>query len=617
MIPPREVRELNLRDYFEIIRKRKWLVSAVILGVIGIVAFYDFVFPKVYKATTTILIEKEIPRITERGEDIYVKEIRDQEYYQTQYNLLKSRSLAERVIKKLNLTKDPAFVSAVDPIQALLSKVKIEPIRLSNLIEISVTGRDPLKITNIANAWSREYIQQDIEKKIGVAKYGVSWLEDQLSDILNKLQESEEELNQFIRKNKIINIPDIEEQLKESLIDNLKGQKAQLEKEIEKALKRYKEKHPKMISLRAQLSAVEKEIKKETESLLSIQEITVEYKLLKRKVDTYNSLYEDLLNRAKDLDLSKEMTLTNIRVVDVAEVPKSPIKPSPKRDLIIAIFFSLFLSGGLCIFLEYQDSSLKTSEDIELYVKIPFLGYVPSARREAKDQKEMDLLSQLKPRSRVAEAFRNIRASLIFSSPQDKPLKSLVITSSVPEEGKTFIASNLAVISALANEPTLLIDADMRKGRLSKSFGIEGDNRGLSSVLTGVGTLEEAVISTDIPHLSLLNCGPPTPNPTELLSSEKLREILRIAGAGFRRVIIDAPPILGVADTLIIGDICDGLALVIKANRTPLKHINDAKRTVEKNIKIVGGILNDIEVGKDSYYYYHYYEQGSPSEEKK
>lgn len=620
MILSQEIRELGPRDYFDIVLKRKWIVFITVTIAVSAVGFYSFTSPKIYQAGTTLLIEKQIPQITERMEDVYTREIRDTEYYQTQYSLLVSRSLAERVMKKLNLGSEPEFISADDPINALISMIKVKPVRLSNIVMIAVTGKDPLKITNIANTWAREFIHQDVEKKVGVAKYGVSWLEDQLSDTLVKLQNSEQELNQFIRKHRIVTIPDIETK-KESLIESLKSQKSDLERQLKDFTERYKEKHPKMISLRAQLEAVDTKMADQTEELLSVQEVAVEYKLFKRKVDTYKSLYDDLLKRAKELDISKELTLTNIRVVDVAHAPKDPIKPSPKKDVAIAFLLSMFFSVSTAFFLEYMDFSLKTSEDVEMYTKLPFLGYIPSAKRAGKGGKPIELITQLELHSPIVEAFRNLRVSLLFSSPQDKPMKSLVVASSVPQEGKTFVAGNLAIISAQSKDATIIVDADMRKGNLSRAFNVEKE-RGLSSVLTGICSFEEAIIPAKaptlkdksgpesietIPDLHILGRGPHTPNPTELLGSEKLRELFEYLKTKYARIIVDAPPILSVADALILGDMCDSLAMVIKASSTSLQAIIEAKKALEKKMKIIGGVLNNVDAAKGAYYYYHYY----------
>ena len=318
MIPPPEVKELTIKDYFDILSKYIWFILASIIVITGIVIFRDFASPKIYITKATIVIESVKPNITGKVDDIYDKETQGKEYYQTQVNALTSRSVAERIIKVLGLERDPEFTGSGDAVAKLLSMAKIEPVKLTNVVCISIKGRDPLKITAIANSWAREFIHQETERRVGTAKYGISFLESQLSDTRVKLQQAEKELNNFIRNNKIVTIPDIETK-SESLIESLKAQKAQLGKDIAEASQRYKEKHPKMISLVTQLKEVENKLNEETNARLSLQEKMEEYKNLKRNVDTYNSLYEDFLKRVKELDVSKELTISNIRILDEAQ----------------------------------------------------------------------------------------------------------------------------------------------------------------------------------------------------------------------------------------------------------------------------------------------------------
>ena len=613
MIPPPEIRQLTIKDYFDIVQKRLWLVTLVIVAIVGFVAIYDFSSPKIYEAKTSLLIEKQGVKLTGTEENFYGSGGRDVQYYQTQYAILLSRALAEKVIEALNLNRDPEFVNVPDLAGDMLDKmVKINPIKNSSIVTITVTGKEPLKIANIANTWAREYIRQDIEKKTGTAKYGVSWLESQVADTLVKLQESERKFNDFIKDNRIVTVPSIDAD-KQSLVEDLKREKGQIEQNMAEFSKRYKEKHPKMLAFRAQLKSTEDRLKDETDNFLELQEKMVEYRDLKRRVDTYKSLYEDLLKRAKELDISKELTISNIRVIDTAEVPRIPIKPETLRDIMKALAIAIFLSIGGCFLLEYMDSSLKTSEDVELYVKSPFLGYIPSTQYEAKDFKNVDLISHFKPQSRIAESFRSVRVSLMFSFPEDKPLKTMLITSSIPGEGKSFISSNLAIVFAQTNDKTLLIDADMRKGRLAKSYDVKSKN-GLSGLLAGICSLEEAIVSTPIPNLFFLPAGQISPNPAELLGSAKLMEILKEAQAKFQRIVIDAPPVLNVTDPLILGDKCDGMILVVRARSTSLKFINEAKKILEKKVKVIGAVLNDAEIKKDHYYLYHYY--STPEKEK-
>lgn len=612
MIPPAEVKELTIKDYFDLLHKHFMLISAIAFVIIGTVTFYDFTFPKIYLAKTTVVVEIEKTKIAGKIEEVYEQKITGKEYYQTQINIAMSRSLAERVIKVLGLDRDPEFMNSKDPAGQLLSMVKIEPARQGSTAVISVEGRDPIKITAIANAWVREFIYQDIERKVGTAKYGITFLENQLADTLKKLNDAEKELNTFIKNNKIVTIPDIETKT-DALLENLKAQKAQLEKEMADASQRYKEKHPKMISLSTQLQVVENKLSDETNKKLELQEKMSEYSILKRRVETYNSLYEDFLKRAKELDVSKELTLSNIRILDPAEEPKNPIKPNPTKDIPLAIIVGLASGALLALFLEKLDSTLKTSDDIEFFIKLPFLGYIPSLRGSSTKNKNINLISFSEPRSRIAESFRNLKVSLLFSFPQDKPLRTVVITSSVPAEGKSFVASNLATIFAQAKEPTLLIDADMRKGNLHQIFGIKPKN-GLSTLLTGMCSIEEAVSTTSIPNLAMLSAGPYTPNPTELLGSEKLHLILRELENKYKRIIIDSTPILNVSEALILGDKCDGVVFVIRAGHTPIKYILEARKIMDTRVKLIGALLNNTNMGQDRYYYYHYY---YPTAEKK
>ncbi|MDP2922582.1 MAG: polysaccharide biosynthesis tyrosine autokinase [Candidatus Omnitrophota bacterium] len=605
MLPSSEIKELTIKDYFEIARKHFWLILTISVVTTGFVAFYDFSSPKIYLATTTIVIETERPNITGKLEDVYERELIGKDYYQTQINVLMSRSLADRVAKSLGLDRDSESIGHKDFVGELLSMIKIESAKVGNTAVISVTGKDPLKITAIANAWVREFIHQDVERKVGTAKYGISFLENQLADTLGKLKTAEKELNDFIRVNKMVTVTDIETKT-EALLESLKSQKAQLEKEIAEAAQRYKEKHPKMISLKTQAKAVADKLNEEINNRLSLQERMAEYGVLKRQVDTYKYLYDDFLKRAKELDVSKELTISNIRVIDPAEEPKVPIKPKPTQDIPVAMLVSFVLSIILALFLERLDSTMKTSDDVEFFAKFPFLGYIPAVKKELKDKKNIDIVSYIESNSRVAESFRNLKVSLLFSFPQEKPLRTIVITSSIPVEGKSFVSSNLAIIFAQAKEPTLLIDSDMRKGNLHKSFGLRPKN-GLSGLLAGMISLEEAIIPAGIPNLWLLPAGPYTPNPTELLSSEKLPNILRELEKKFKRIIIDSTPILNVSEALILGDKCDGLIFVIRARYTALKYIDEAKRIIEKKVKVIGAVLNDTDMQRDRYYYYHYY----------
>ena len=607
MIPPSEIKELNLKDYFDIIRKRRWVVVAFMVVIVGGVAAFDLSSPKVYVTKATVLLKESVPRVTGKEGVVYSKGAPTRE---TQLTLLKSQSLGRRVAKKLGLISE--FVSNNAPEDAariarsLRRKVAIAiPDRKNepNIIDIVVRGKDPLGITNLANTWWREFQKEDMDQRSQMIEAGIEKLQERIADTLDKLQKAERDLNDFLKENRIVSIPELGVK-KEGLIEGLKKQRTALEKEIIEKSETYKDKHPQMVVLKTKLKAIEEKLKEETDALFDLQDKSLQYRIFKRETANYKSLYESLARRVKELALSQEMIVSNVRVLEEAQPPTRPVRPRPKKDISTAAILSFLLGVVVCFSLEYFDSTLRTSDDVEFYTKMPFLGYIPSAKKVLKEGELAPLVTHSQLSSQVAEAVRNVRVSLIFSSTQDKPLKTIVVTSSVPQEGKTVISSNLAIAFAQAKEKTLLLDADMRRGGIAKTFGLSTDS-GLTSVLAGISSLEEVVVSTCVPNLCAVGCGPYAPNPMELLNSQKLKETLRQLEEKFDRIIIDSPPLLSVADALLLGSNCDGITFVVRAGFTDLKSVLEAKKILGSKVKVIGAILNNVEIEKDRYYYYH------------
>jgi capsular exopolysaccharide synthesis family protein len=295
-------------------------------------------------------------------------------------------------------------------------------------------------------------------------------------------------------------------------------------------------------------------------------------------------------------------------VIDYADVPKKPFSPNRPKDVTTGVLLGLFLGSGLAIFLEYLDSTVKNADDIELFVRLPFLGYVPSGKLEVKAKSDIDLIVYKMPQSRIAEAYRSIRTSIMFSAPEDRPLKTILVTSAAPQEGKTIVAVNLAISFARANEKVLLIDADMRRSRIHQILGL--DRRvGLSSFLTGTATLEAVIRQTFIPNMFFISSGPVPPNPAELLTSARIRALLEELRTKFDRIIIDSPPVATVTDTSILANMVDGVIDVIRAGFVNIDIIlRGRQRLLEAKSRIIGVILNNVDIKReDTYYYYHYY----------
>ena len=268
-----------------------------------------------------------------------------------------------------------------------------------------------------------------------------------------------------------------------------------------------------------------------------------------------------------------------------------------QRNIPLTAIAGFILSIVLIYLSESLGSTLKTPEDVECCARLPYLGYIPSIEKELKNRKDAELVSHHRHYSYVAEAFRKTKESILSTCSVENQPKIIVVSSCIPKEGKSFIATNLAITFAAAGETTLLIDGDMRKGRLDEVFNV-GNEKGLSNVLAGVASFQESVTSTNIENLSLLSSGVASPNPIELLKAEKLKTILQEAGTKFKKIIIDTPPVLSVTDALVFGSGCDGLILVIKAGATSFQHIIDAQKIIGDRVKVLGAVLNGVDVKK-------------------
>lgn len=608
MLPNPEIKEVALQDYVKIIQKRIKLIITFLLVIPSAVTILVFSIKPVYRASVTILIEKATLKVTKFEEVTSTQAAyRDMQYYQTQYKILTSRTLIERVFEELKLSKDADFRSAKDPIEKLLEEINIEPIKNSQIVLAHVEDINSLRAASIANALAKAYIRQDIETRGRATKEAAGWLELQLTDLKKRMQQSEEALNKYIQENRIVTVPDIDKKAA-TLIDTLKKDKSDIEAAIAKVSKRYKPKHPKMITLNLQLEEVNKKIESETSKFLDLNQKMVQYNLLKKDVESNQQLYTSLLTRGKETDISEKLELTGIRVIDSAKPPEKPYRPKKAISIVMSIFISLFFGIALAFFLEHLDSSIRTAEDVSMYLNLPFLGYVPSVGKEANTDIEKSLLCYQKPSSKIAESYRAIRASLLFASPEDRPLKSILITSSLPQEGKSFFASNLSIILCHANERVILIDMDMRRPKIHKSFNFE-HTIGLSNFLTGNADLKDIIKTVpNINNLFLITAGAIPPNPSELLSSGKMRTLLEELKSKYDRIIIDSPPILSVADTSLLANAVEGVILLVKGGQTRLEVIVRSKNKIlEAKGKLVGVVVNNIEPEREDRYYYHYY----------
>jgi polysaccharide biosynthesis transport protein len=350
---------------------------------------------------------------------------------------------------------------------------------------------------------------------------------------------------------------------------------------------------------------------------LDLAKHALTFSRLANEVDRHQKLYQVLIERMSEVELSSDYTKTNVDLVEEATVPRAPFRPNKQRMALLSFLFGLALSLGLAFFLEQVDDTVRTPEDLELRVGVPVLGFVPEIQVKkgvGSKSSYRALISALEPNSSAIEAYRNIRTSLFFSGPAEES-KVLLITSGGPGDGKTTTAANLALVIAQSGKRVLLVDADFRRPRMHKLFGLDS-SAGLSSVLVGERSLSQAVQKTvhdieNIENLDILVAGPTPPNPTELLESNHAKQVIAEMRSRYDRVIVDTPPVLFVSDTSILSTLCDGVILVVKSDKRTRAHASRARKQIEK-VKghIIGGILNNVQVSRLGHYYSDYYYHG-------
>ena len=359
--------------------------------------------------------------------------------------------------------------------------------------------------------------------------------------------------------------------------------------------------------------ATEQALKSKVEQLksetLSEQDSSVQYNLLAREADTNRQLYDGLLERYKTLNAMAGISLSNISIVDNAEVPKGPSSPNLLKNLLFGLIFGLGLAAILVFFRDQFDDAIRVPEDIEGKLGLPLLGVVP---KTVDDDPEQALLD---PKSPVSEAYNSLRGSLLYSTSQGLP-QVMLVTSAQASEGKTTTSIAIASGFARMGRRVLLIDADMRRPSLQIRMNVAND-RGLSNLLTSSDPLEQIAVRLDQPNLSLLPAGPIPPSPTELLSTARMEDILQAAARQFDVVVVDSPPILGLADAPLMSALVDGVIIVVEADRSRRGSLKSALRRLRAMRPVLLGALltkfDPLKAGNrySEYYGYQYYQYDS------
>ncbi|MBO7238741.1 MAG: polysaccharide biosynthesis tyrosine autokinase [Elusimicrobiaceae bacterium] len=566
--------ELDLSEIIGIVLKRFWLIVGLVLcGLIAAVLVNVFMRP-VYEATALIMINKEDAGKLDVSH--YGSFMSEEDYYRTQYQLLESRSLLERVYKQLDLGEYEQFENP-GGVRKLKAALKISPITRSRLVNISVRSYDPQLAAEIANAIANNFVEENISNRISMGQ-----------DVIRALESSE---NSPEEQELLNSMPQV---VNSDFIKSLKQQASALERQWAQLSAKYTPLHPEVISVKKQLAAVNTQIAVETRRL--VQSIKIE--------------------------LSGQFSGNNIRVVDPAIVPGRPVLPRKLLNLIIGAFAGGLLGLLIVFALEFLDQSVKSSEDLEEKLGLAFLGFVPYEKNKKREIEYSSLLKE--GNSLQAENIRNIRTMLGFAL-SDVPNAPFLITSSMQGEGKSHLSSNLVVALAQAGKKVLLVDGDLRRSRLHKVFRL-GVDKGLSNIWSSdpqkadYQTNVQAV--ADIPNLFVMTSGQRPPNPAELLSTPKLGDFINWAQQNFDHLVIDCPAILPVSDTMLWGKYVPRAVFAIRYGKTNAKLARIALDKLDKaGIKVLGAVISQyrpeaLSYGRYGYYKsYHYYD--SRDEKKK
>lgn len=559
--------------------------------------------------------------------------------------------------------------AAIARVGTFMKGYSIEPIRNTRLVKIHYNSTDPAFAILSANSLAEAFQNRNLETRFETSNYAKAYLEDQLKQLKIRLEDSEAQLVRVAQKEQIVgsgaeDLGSLPEQnlgalnaalakAKEdriraqsewqqaqssigmvtfgetgsnSIIRSLQEKRSSLSAEYQNKLGTFKPAYPQMVQLKGQIDELDKQIAQEITSIKSairaeyesalqnenmikaqvdllmgeaidLKGRSIQYNIYKREVDTNRQLYEATLQRYKEIGVAAGVGLNNILIVDKA-VAAGKFRPNIPLNLAISLLLGLIAGIVLALLLEYLDDTLKSPDDVEKRLGLPVLGVIPKLAENVTLEAAL-----ADTRSGFSEAYRSVRTSLQFATSHGVP-RTLLLTSASPGEGKSTASLALARNFSELGRRVLLIDADMRNPSLHKKMAI--DNAiGLSNFLAGAASLTDVLHYTEMVGLAVITTGPLPPNPAELLQDDNMRRLLADGGELYDLVIIDGPPVMGLADAPILANLSEGVMLVVQAGSTrKTLAVNAVKRLQAARAQIVGVLINKFEAKHATYGYY-------------
>lgn len=707
----------DMLQMWQTIWRRKWSILTLMLIIMMAAALATYAITPTYRASTTLLIEKKTSNVVSI-EQVYGAEGTGNEYLETQFALLKSRALAERVVRMLDLTSHPEFdprqqgeplldigsllsslniaravpatlpedlEEAADPSEAqifdavtlnLMGRISIEPVGKSQLVKVQVDMADAELATRAANALANGFIEAQLEASMNMSILATTWMNSRMGELRTKLKEAEGRLQAFRERENLVDIGgvasvsaaelsatsdrmiDARRQRAEAqsqyrqvesmrsggwkklatipavlghpLIQQFKADEARARAKVDELSKRYGTRHPALEAARSDLSAASGSLRGQVEQIVAgiernyqlavanenslrasvesnkaqIQNISrkeFEVRELMREVEANRILYDTFVTRLKETTATADLESANARVVDPAVLPSAPIRPM--KGLIVGLsgILALVCSVGITLLLQILNNTFKSIEDVENKLNLPVLGILPLIKNRQRSQ-IAHLFTSDEDKS-FSESIRTIRTALVLSG-MNGAHRILMVTSSLPGEGKSTVAANLAYAFGQM-ERVLLIDADLRRPTLAKNFKFPVGTPGLANLIAGTAKTDDCIKT--IEGIDMMCAGAVPPNPLELLSSERFAKLIEQLKSRYDRVIIDSPPIQAVSDATILATHADAQIYVIKSEATPIPLAQKGVgQLLQTNSPVTGVVLNQVDVKRAQKHGYHY-----------
>lgn len=691
---------IDLRHVWAVVDRSKWRILGLALG-LGLVATIAVtLMTPSYTATSTVLIESEQANVVSI-EEVYGLEMRDQQYFETQYALLRSRPVAEKVIQSLNLTepKEPErlhfeggwFTSKILALRVWLqnlgtqpdngtklslqqavksygSRLEIEPISNTQLVQIRFTSSDPKLAADAANAHAKAYIESILETRLAVTESARGWMNRRVEELRKQLNESEQALQEFSERQGLIDTEGIQtlptrtiNELSSDLVDarrklseaqiayeqlpssdvegdtgGLEGTpavmndlavrrfreiQAEAEQRVAELAQRYGPKHPKMITARSELNTasanlrrqqravvdgiaatynaarsdvaqVERELAAAKANFQNVERSRSRLTELRREVETNRQLYDMFYGRIQEMAQTGDLESVNARITSPAVVPIDP--SGPKKRLIVAMMLAAGLVVGIVLaFLgETLNNPIRSFEDVETKLNLPMLGMVPLVD----DPSMFDADAP-----QFKNAFGAVRTGIMLDRP-DTPHKVILVTSAVPNEGKSTVAMNLGYAFSTL-ERTLIIDGDLRQPSISGAVAAGRYKPGLAQLLEGKASVDDCIFHHSDKNVDIMATGLVSPDALELLSSPRLAQAFQVLRQKYDRIVIDSPPVLAVSDPILLGKLADTIVVVVKADETDARIVRHGLRKLEPaRVPICGLVLNQLDFRKAGKY---------------